>query len=276
MTVRGESRTRQVSTLAVGAVAVAVVTAACGSSSSAGSTTTTHTGVTSNLGFPTGTVTGVVRAVSADAVTVTTPAGSADVKFSSATRFSRVTTTARSAVVAGDCLSVQPSKSSPTTITASVVTITGTSACPAPTLQPQGNQPGTAAPGGSAPPGELQPGGGIVGGSPSSPPPDVAGRGGPLDAPLRGAFGTVRTSAGDSIVLAPAGPEGLAPITVTVTQATTYQVRTAVDRSDVKAGVCLSAFGTKPGQVLDASLVAIADPVDGKCDATLHSLGAIG
>jgi hypothetical protein len=239
--------------LAVGIGAAAgllAFVAACGSSSTGGTPRATSTSPTGpDLAFPSGSATGRVISVANGGATVATSAGSADIAFSTATELSRVTAASRSSIVRGVCISALPTDATPSgsDVMAAVVTITSTSTCPPPSSPTQGNAPG----GGYAQPDS--------GGTSS----------GPVSARRLGATGTVTSASRTSIVISPDGPSPTSPITVRTTTTTAYWSRADASRTDITVGACLSAFGDKPGAVIDATAATISDPVNGECENTL-------
>jgi hypothetical protein len=68
---------------------------------------------------------------------------------------------------------------------------------------------------------------------------------------------------------------GTTKTTVTTSGATTYSSSTTGKASDVTPGKCLTAVGQTKSSILDAFIVTISEPVNGKCvAATTGGFGA--
>jgi hypothetical protein len=262
----------------------AVLVAACGSGSSSGPSGSAGSGTTGegapNLAFRMNAVVGKVASVGSAGAKVTTSKGVSDVAFGSVTRFTRVTTVARSAVGVGDCVSAtsKARRDASNTPSASVVTVTGTSSCAATRSgggfsggRPGGTPPsaglgGTAAPDGSTPTAPPS-SGGFSGGRPGQP--------GNRAGSFGGTVGTVTSVSGSTIVVKPVfGGNG--NVSVHTTSATSFRAQQTAAASDVAVGRCLTAVGRTSGTVVDAFSVTISSPVHGRCTAVVGGFGGFG
>jgi hypothetical protein len=259
--------------------ASALLLAACGSNSSGGTgAVTTSNGNPPDAAYRMSTVNGKIASVGADGVAVTTTSGTSNVAFGSATRFTTVATASRSDVKAGDCIAVTSKNGGfgATAVTATTVSITGTTKCPTMTQRTDGLPGGGMPPGGEVPGGDAPPQGGEFGSGTSAP-----NSGGPTGTPptgtprraFGGAAGTVTSVSNSAINITSANGT---PTTVTTTSDTTYSTRKSGTVSDATAGRCLAAFGQKSGTTLDAATVTISTPTNGKCATVTPGMGGFG
>jgi hypothetical protein len=205
---------------------------------------------------------------------VTTSNGTSNVAFGSTTRFTTVANATPSDVKVGDCISVGSNGGGfgATTLTATTVSVTGTTKCRA-VAQPTGGLPGGGVPppGGAFGSGTSAPdnGGptGATGGATGTPP-----SGGPRRA-FGGAGGTVTSVSNATIVIKSLNGT---TTTVTTTSDTTYSTRQTGTVSDATIGKCVAAFGQKAGTTLDAAAVTISMPTAGKCQTFVAGVGGFG
>jgi hypothetical protein len=262
---------------AAGLALTALIVAGCGSAHGATKTAGAAPAPSAPAGSRGGfgnvaAATGKATAVSSSGVKVATSSGTTVVAWATSTRFTKVTAGSRSSVAVGDCVtasssmrrssSTPPSQSTTAAITATNVTVTGTSACAArsgftgrgpggvrpsgaPTTRPTGRPTGR--PGGFG-----RGGGGGFGG--------LAG----------GAIGTVTSISGPRIVLKTQGFGSTTATsrTVTTTAATTYKVSSTASSAAVATGQCVAAVGSKATDgTLDALSITLSTPTGGACSA---------
>jgi hypothetical protein len=82
-----------------------------------------------------------------------------------------------------------------------------------------------------------------------------------------GTMGTVTAVSGSTLTLKPAFGTTTTKTTVTTTTATAYSSRTTGKAGDVTPGRCLTAVGQTVKSIIDAVVVTVSDPVNGKCVA---------
>lgn len=306
MSAAGSTPTRRITGAVIAVVAIGTFAAACGGSSpkasvNSGSTPQAGTGQNgpANIaGFST--AAGKVTKATTGGAVVKSSSGVKDVAFGSVTTFTSTTSATRSDVAAGDCIEATPvfsgarralpttvptaaattrptarptaRPSVPTKLTASAITITGTTACKTPSFSGRSGTGSTngfgggelSVPSGTPSPGQVRNFGGNGSGSGAFPGGGFGGFGG------FGSSGTVTSISGSAIVVKSAF--GSTSTTVTTTSATTYSVRATAHAADVKAGQCLTAVGsTASGGVLDARTVSLSAPTNGTCPAATFS-----
>jgi hypothetical protein len=247
-------------TIIGGAVTLGVVLAGCGGGSSpSGNVTSGGAGAgAATTSFEA--VSGKVIAASMTSATVQAASGPSTIAFNTATRFTKSSSTKRSSLAKGDCVTVASTDATvptarsttgattngiprpPRKVTARSVTITSTSGC-SQARPARGGFTGT------------PPGGGPAGQRPGI----VRNRFGV------GVLGTVTSISGSTFTVASTFAES-AMTTVTTTADTTYDAIATVSAADITKGVCLSAVGsTDVSGVLDARSVTISQPVAGAC-----------
>jgi len=272
---------RRFASVGAGLAALGMLVAGCGGSSPASQ-------VTSQSAQSFDVVSGSVLAATATGASVQSASGPASIAYSSITRFTKTSTTQRSSLAKGDCVTVMPVRPSNAgaqattsgataeparTVTAAVVTVTSTSGCQRPNgTQFQGGPSrgfgfGSGGSGEGGAPGPNRTGFPQPGGFPSGGP-GTARRGF-----FGGAFGTISSITGSTVALTTVFAQG-GTTTVKTTSATVYDETVTATRTQVVAGECVNAFGTTDvSGVLDARSVSITKPVNGACRSVSSPFG---
>jgi len=210
---------------------------------------------------------GKVAAVTGSTAQVQGPDGQVAVTWTASTTFTKEVSATLSDVKVGSCVMVgstdqtTPGSTPATAVTAASVRITA-----------KDNGSCAVLPGGpGGPAGSGGPGGGPqVSGTPPS---GAAGQR-PQVRGMGGAFGEVTAVSATGFTVASALPGGTGTTTVTVTvgSGTTYSRTGPGAAADVKVGACVAANGhTDDTGAVTATRVAVTQPVDGQCGATVRS-----
>lgn len=236
----------------VGGTTLAFVLAGCGGGSTP-STSNRALSKSANDATAFDVVSGKVIAAGASTASVQGDTGPQSIAYSSTTRLTKTSSTTRSALATGDCVSVGSAGGS-SNVTARTVTITSTSGCPTPVSRRNGTT------------------GPVNGGAPRPFATGSPGFGGLQRGPgntrfaSRGIFGTVVAVGPSSFTVRSVFGSTSSRTTVKTTSSTAYAATTSATASDVVKGQCVNAVGTTDvSGVLEARSISISAPVKGGC-----------
>jgi len=240
--------------LSVLVACVAVLAAACGSSTTASnpSQPPNSAGPNAAAGTPTAApkgagkdhVAGLIASVNGTAIAVNTGNGTATVDFSQSTKISQVVSASPADLTVGSCVAVRPAR--------------GASSAP--------GAPVTAAAVALSAPvkGQCFPGAKQSGQSPAVTPP--AGT-----APARGLRGTLTSTNGTTLVVTTSAGNGSTPTTVDVDNTTAYTKRVPAQAQAITQGECMTARGTDDTNgALQATTIGLRPANNGKCPQGGH------